>query len=95
MAHRGRLNVLANVMGKRAKNIFWGFDDPNPEENRGRGDVLYHLGYSTDWTTSKKQKRAYLAVLQTRAISNLSTQSQWDAAAVSKIVVMMSIIKNR
>ena len=55
MAHRGRLNVLANIMGKRAKNIFWGFDDPNPEENRGRGDVLYHLGYSTDWTTSKNK----------------------------------------
>lgn len=55
MAHRGRLNVLANVMGKRAQNIFWGFDDPDPEENRGGGDVLYHLGYSSDWTTSKDQ----------------------------------------
>ncbi len=53
MAHRGRLNVLANIMGKRAKNIFWGFDDPDPETNRGGGDVLYHLGYSNDWTTSK------------------------------------------
>lgn len=53
MAHRGRLNVLANIMGKRAKNIFWGFDDPDPEVNRGGGDVLYHLGYSNDWTTSK------------------------------------------
>ncbi len=53
MAHRGRLNVLANIMGKRAKNIFWGFDDPDPETHRGGGDVLYHLGYSNDWTTSK------------------------------------------
>ncbi len=53
MAHRGRLNVLANIMGKRAKNIFWGFDDPDPETNRGGGDVLYHMGYSNDWTTSK------------------------------------------
>ena len=51
MAHRGRLNVLANILGKRAQNIFWGFDDPNPEANRGAGDVLYHLGYSSDWTT--------------------------------------------
>ncbi|MEL7496034.1 MAG: 2-oxoglutarate dehydrogenase E1 component [Planctomycetota bacterium] len=55
MAHRGRLNVLANIMGKRAQNIFWGFDDPDPEENRGGGDVLYHLGYSCDWTTSKER----------------------------------------
>lgn len=53
MAHRGRLNVLANIMGKRAKNIFWGFDDPEPETSRGGGDVLYHMGYSNDWTTSK------------------------------------------
>jgi 2-oxoglutarate dehydrogenase E1 component len=53
MAHRGRLNVLANIMGKRAQNIFWGFNDPKPDENRGAGDVLYHLGYSNDWVTSK------------------------------------------
>ncbi len=51
MAHRGRLNVLANIMHKRAQNIFWSFDDPNPETNRGGGDVLYHMGYSSDWTT--------------------------------------------
>lgn len=53
MAHRGRLNVLANIMGKRAQNIFWGFDDPDPEKSRGGGDVLYHLGHSSDWVTSK------------------------------------------
>ena len=52
MAHRGRLNVLANIMGKRAQNIFWGFDDKDAENNRGGGDVLYHLGHSNDWTTA-------------------------------------------
>ena len=52
MAHRGRLNVLANVMGKRAQNIFWGFDDPDQEILRGKGDVLYHLGHSCDYKTS-------------------------------------------
>lgn len=52
MAHRGRLNVLANIMGKRGENIFWSFDDPNPEISRGGGDVLYHLGYSSDWKTA-------------------------------------------
>ncbi len=51
MAHRGRLNVLANIMHKRAQNIFWSFDDPDPETNRGGGDVLYHMGYSSDWET--------------------------------------------
>ncbi len=52
MAHRGRLNVLANILGKRAQSIFWSFDDPRPDMHRGTGDVRYHLGYSSDWTTS-------------------------------------------
>jgi 2-oxoglutarate dehydrogenase E1 component len=56
MAHRGRLNVLANIMGKRAKSIFWSFDDPRPEMYRGGGDVKYHMGYSSDWTTAAGQK---------------------------------------
>ena len=56
MAHRGRLNVLANIMGKRAQSIFWSFDDPNPEMFRGGGDVKYHMGYSSDWTTRTGQK---------------------------------------
>jgi len=51
MPHRGRLNVLANIMGKRARNIFWSFNDPSPENNRGRGDVMYHMGYSNRWVT--------------------------------------------
>ncbi|MCC6508404.1 MAG: 2-oxoglutarate dehydrogenase E1 component [Pirellulaceae bacterium] len=56
MAHRGRLNVLANILGKRAQSIFWEFDDPEPEMHRGTGDVRYHLGYSSDWTTSTGAK---------------------------------------
>ncbi|MCO8120868.1 2-oxoglutarate dehydrogenase E1 component [Stieleria sp. TO1_6] len=52
MAHRGRLNVMANILKKRAMNIFWSFDDPNPEMSRGGGDVRYHLGYSSDWKTA-------------------------------------------
>lgn len=55
MAHRGRLNVLANIMGKRPQSIFWSFDDPKPEMFRGGGDVKYHMGYSSDWTTSTGQ----------------------------------------
>ena len=56
MAHRGRLNVLANIMGKRAKSIFWSFDDPRPEMYRGGGDVKYHMGYSSDWMTAAGQR---------------------------------------
>jgi 2-oxoglutarate dehydrogenase E1 component len=56
MAHRGRLNVMANIFKKRAMNIFWSFEDPRPELNRGGGDVRYHLGYSSDWTTAAGDK---------------------------------------
>ncbi len=56
MAHRGRLNVLANVMNKSAKDIFREFSDIDPKLHLGRGDVKYHLGYSSDWNTQAGQK---------------------------------------
>ena len=50
MAHRGRLNVLANVMAKPYRAIFSEFagGSANPEDVGGSGDVKYHLGTSSD-----------------------------------------------
>ncbi|MBF0455408.1 MAG: 2-oxoglutarate dehydrogenase E1 component [Magnetococcales bacterium] len=50
MAHRGRLNVLANVMRKPFKAIFSEFQggSSNPDDVQGSGDVRYHLGTSSD-----------------------------------------------
>jgi 2-oxoglutarate dehydrogenase E1 component len=56
MAHRGRLNVLANIVGKRPEEIFWEFEDPDAEMHRGRGDVKYHLGHSGDRVTADGHK---------------------------------------
>jgi 2-oxoglutarate dehydrogenase E1 component len=56
MAHRGRLNVLANILGKPPRAIFREFEDVDPELYAGHGDVKYHLGYSHDWTTSSGRK---------------------------------------
>lgn len=54
MAHRGRLNVLANFMGKAAEMIFTEFEGHRDENNSFfDGDVKYHLGYSVDKKTSK------------------------------------------
>lgn len=47
MAHRGRLNVLANIMHKSYEAIFDGFEGNVPNEIHGDGDVKYHLGYSS------------------------------------------------
>src|SRR3989338_7395522 len=44
MAHRGRLNVLANIVGKPYAAIFAEFDDIDPKSFQGSGDVKYHLG---------------------------------------------------
>ncbi|RYE04085.1 MAG: 2-oxoglutarate dehydrogenase E1 component, partial [Sphingomonadales bacterium] len=50
MAHRGRLNMLANVMSKPFRVIFheFGGGSSNPDDVAGSGDVKYHLGTSTD-----------------------------------------------
>jgi 2-oxoglutarate dehydrogenase E1 component len=57
MAHRGRLNVLANIMEKTYKEIFFEFEGKNYDEDAHiGGDVKYHLGYSTDVDTSSGKK---------------------------------------
>ncbi|GAA4392608.1 2-oxoglutarate dehydrogenase E1 component [Hymenobacter koreensis] len=49
MAHRGRLNVLANIMGKTYEQIFSEFEGTAvPDLTMGDGDVKYHMGYSSE-----------------------------------------------
>jgi 2-oxoglutarate dehydrogenase E1 component len=56
MAHRGRLNVLANIMGKNPREIFREFEDADPQLYYGSGDVKYHLGHSSDFVTESGKK---------------------------------------
>lgn len=51
MAHRGRLNVLTNILGKHPREIFREFEDRDNERYWGRGDVKYHLGFRSVHTT--------------------------------------------
>ncbi|MBL8798129.1 MAG: 2-oxoglutarate dehydrogenase E1 component [Planctomycetia bacterium] len=54
MAHRGRLNVLANILGKPYQEIFSEFEDNFLADSiDGDGDVKYHLGFSSDRTMAK------------------------------------------
>jgi 2-oxoglutarate dehydrogenase E1 component len=47
MAHRGRLNVLVNICGKKSEVLFAGFSENHvPDTTHGDGDVKYHLGYA-------------------------------------------------
>lgn len=56
MAHRGRLNVLANIIGKSPRALFREFEDNDPDRHMGRGDVKYHLGYNKIWETSEGRR---------------------------------------
>ena len=61
MAHRGRLNVLANILDKRFEQIFAEFEGKTVSDAELTGDVKYHLGHSCDKTTTSG-KRVRLSV---------------------------------
>jgi 2-oxoglutarate dehydrogenase E1 component len=57
MAHRGRLNVLTNILGKTYEQIFTEFEgNVSPEQTMGDGDVKYHLGYASHINTPSGKK---------------------------------------
>ena len=57
MAHRGRLNVLANILGKTYEQIFTEFEGNSiPDTTMGSGDVKYHMGYSSEIETDSGKK---------------------------------------
>lgn len=56
MAHRGRLNVLANVFGKSPKEIFNEFEEKDYQESVFDGDVKYHLGWTSNRLTKKLRR---------------------------------------
>jgi 2-oxoglutarate dehydrogenase E1 component len=44
MSHRGRLNVMVQIVGRPAADVYTGFEDPDPRSVLGSGDVKYHMG---------------------------------------------------
>jgi 2-oxoglutarate dehydrogenase E1 component len=79
MAHRGRLNVLVNVLGKMPKDLFAEFEHKAPEDLPA-GDVKYHQGFSSDISTpggpvhlSLASSTQWLRVLRVRGWSGVAT----------------------
>lgn len=56
MAHRGRLNVLANIMAKSYRDLFVEFEGAPTEDSLYDGDVKYHMGFSSDRTLENGKK---------------------------------------
>ena len=76
MAHRGRLNVLSNILGKSLESIFCEFEDVELAESPfGSGDVKYHKGYSTDRVTRERAAASTSRSPRTRRTSRPSTRS--------------------
>lgn len=61
MAHRGRLNVLANIMNKPTIDIFTEFEGRPSEDGLFDGDVKYHMGYSND-VVSESGKKVHISL---------------------------------
>ncbi|HWY95823.1 MAG TPA: 2-oxoglutarate dehydrogenase E1 component, partial [Steroidobacteraceae bacterium] len=62
MAHRGRLNVLVNLLGKSPKDLFGEFEGQyDLAKLRGSGDVKYHKGFSSDLKTASGNVHVALA----------------------------------
>ena len=63
MAHRGRLNILTNIVGKTYEQVFSEFEGIAPNDfSTGTGDVKYHLGYSSQYETMDG-KEVYIKLL--------------------------------
>ena len=64
MAHRGRLNVLANIVGKPPEKIFSEFEGSmDPKSVQGSGDVKYHLGQTGKFTTADGEHATTVSVV--------------------------------
>ena len=99
MAHRGRLNVLANTMEKPYEYIFKEFVGKEYEEEISLGDVKYHLGYENDVETDagKKVRLSLMpnpshletvgALVQGMARSRIDTKYNGDYDRVAPIVI--------
>ncbi len=78
MSHRGRLNVIINIVSRPAAEIFAGFEDVDPRSVLGGGDVKYHIGATGIYTgASGRPVRIHL-------VSNPSHLEAVDPVAVGR-----------
>ena len=85
MAHRGRLNVLANIVGKSYSQIFREFEgNIDPRTVQGSGDVKYHLGAEGEFTSGRRRARSRSPSRRTPRTSRRSTRCSRASPAPSR-----------
>lgn len=99
MAHRGRLNVLANIFNKTYTEIFKEFEGKVFQDNDFEGDVKYHLGYHREFKTDNNKNvkltlspnpshlEAVGAVVKGLARANLETDYDNDTHSIAPILI--------
>ncbi|HTV57615.1 MAG TPA: 2-oxoglutarate dehydrogenase E1 component [Verrucomicrobiae bacterium] len=78
MSHRGRLNVMAHIVGRPAAEIFARFEDVDPRSVLGSGDVKYHMGATGNFTAANGR------AVRIHLVSNPSHLEAVDPVAVGR-----------
>ncbi len=99
MTHRGRLNVLANLLGKSLSEIFAEFEGVQFEDaEHGAGDVKYHLGFSSDIPTpggslhlSLGFNPSHLEIITPVALGSVRARQRWRADKLRREVISILV----
>jgi len=78
MSHRGRLNVMVNIVGRAAAAVFARFEDVDPRSILGGGDVKYHMGATGDFFAANGRK------VEMHLVSNPSHLEAVDPVAMGR-----------
>jgi 2-oxoglutarate dehydrogenase E1 component len=78
MSHRGRLNVMVNIVGRPAAEVFARFEDVDPRSILGGGDVKYHMGATGDFFATNGRK------VEMHLVSNPSHLEAVDPVAMGR-----------
>jgi 2-oxoglutarate dehydrogenase E1 component len=78
MSHRGRLNVMVNIVGRAAAELFARFEDVDPRSTLGSGDVKYHMGATGDFRAASGR------VVEMHLVSNPSHLEAVDPVVMGR-----------
>ena len=79
MSHRGRLNVMVHIVGKRPAEVMAGFEDVDPRSVLGGGDVKYHIGATGDYTDPQGRR------MRVGLVSNASHLEAVDPVVAGRV----------